>query len=92
MIQVWRAMEAEVTRGSVLALGISNCYALPTLQKLWSEATVKPRVLQNRFPPKTPPPDQRCPALNPKPHILLQGSTKTLRMTATFAPGARRRE
>ncbi len=48
MMQVWRAMEAEVERGSVRALGISNCYALPVLQKLWSEAAVKPRVVQNR--------------------------------------------
>ena len=48
MMEAWRAMEAAVAGGSVRALGISNCYALPTLQKLWTEAVVKPRVLQNR--------------------------------------------
>ncbi len=48
LMEVWRAMEAEVKRGSVRALGISNCYALPAMEKLWAEAAVKPLVLQNR--------------------------------------------
>ena len=30
-------------------LGLSNCYDLETLQSLFSEATVKPSFLQNRF-------------------------------------------
>lgn len=49
MMQVWQAMEAEVARGSVHMLGVSNCYVLHQLQKLWSHAVVKPLVLQNRF-------------------------------------------
>jgi diketogulonate reductase-like aldo/keto reductase len=53
MMDVWRGMETEVSAGRVLSLGISNCYSLPTLQKLWSEAAVKPRVLQNRRAPSS---------------------------------------
>jgi hypothetical protein len=48
LMEVWRAMEAEVERGSVRSLGISNCYTLSAMEKLWAEAAVKPRVLQNR--------------------------------------------
>ncbi len=50
MMEVWRAMEVEVEQGSVRMLGVSNCYELAQLQKLWSEAKVKPRVVQNRWP------------------------------------------
>jgi diketogulonate reductase-like aldo/keto reductase len=50
MMEVWRAMEVEVERGRARMLGLSNCYQLPVLQKLWSEAAVKPRVVQNRWP------------------------------------------
>lgn len=34
-------------------LGISNIYSLPQLQSLYSYATVKPSVVQNRFYPAT---------------------------------------
>jgi diketogulonate reductase-like aldo/keto reductase len=48
-LEVWRAFEQLVDAGSVRALGISNCYELPVLERLWQEARVKPRVVQNRF-------------------------------------------
>lgn len=47
--EVWRAMEAIVATGSARRLGISNCYDLAELQRLYRSATVKPAVVQNRF-------------------------------------------
>jgi diketogulonate reductase-like aldo/keto reductase len=38
-----------VDEGSVRALGISDCYELPVLERLWQAARVKPLVVQNRF-------------------------------------------
>ncbi len=46
---VWRAMEEIYHQAGVKQLGISNCYDVEQMQKLYSEATVKPSVLQNRF-------------------------------------------
>lgn len=48
-LEVWRAMEAAVDAGHVLALGISNCYELAALRALWRDSRVKPSVVQNRF-------------------------------------------
>lgn len=48
-LQAWQAMESLVAAGSVRQLGISNCYALKTLQALHRSAQIKPRVVQNRF-------------------------------------------
>ncbi|MCS5710645.1 aldo/keto reductase [Candidatus Berkiella aquae] len=48
-IQVWRAMEAIYESGSVKQLGISNCYDIESMQRLYQDAVVKPAVLQNRF-------------------------------------------
>jgi diketogulonate reductase-like aldo/keto reductase len=48
-LSVWRAMETVYKRGEALRLGISNCYDLKALQRLYSEAEVKPAVVQNRF-------------------------------------------
>lgn len=48
-LEAWRAMESLVASGSVRQLGISNCYALKTLQALHRSAQIKPRVVQNRF-------------------------------------------
>lgn len=48
-LQVWRAMEAQVASGSAKQLGVSNLYSLDMLRALYSEATVKPKVVQNRF-------------------------------------------
>ena len=46
---VWQSMESIAKGGGARQLGISNCYDLRTLQRLYDEATVKPAVLQNRF-------------------------------------------
>jgi len=49
LMEVWRAMERIVRTGGALRIGISNCYDLRTLERLYNEAEVKPSVLQNRF-------------------------------------------
>lgn len=49
LMRVWNAMEAIATEGGTRQIGISNCYDLRTLQRLYDEAEVKPAVLQNRF-------------------------------------------
>lgn len=46
---VWPAMEALVDEGRVRHLGISNCYHLGTLDRLWRTARHKPVIVQNRF-------------------------------------------
>jgi diketogulonate reductase-like aldo/keto reductase len=48
-LEVWRAMESLVENGSVLRIGISNCYALDVLQALHAAARIKPSAVQNRF-------------------------------------------
>jgi diketogulonate reductase-like aldo/keto reductase len=48
-LTVWRQFESFVRAGSVRYIGLSNCYELEVLEKLWDVATVKPRFLQNRF-------------------------------------------
>jgi diketogulonate reductase-like aldo/keto reductase len=47
--EVWYAMEALVKSGRVKQLGLSNCYDPAVLKDLYSNATIKPAVLQNRF-------------------------------------------
>jgi diketogulonate reductase-like aldo/keto reductase len=47
--QVWQAMEAIFDSGATRQLGVSNCYDLKLLDWLYSDARVKPAVLQNRF-------------------------------------------
>jgi diketogulonate reductase-like aldo/keto reductase len=56
----------------VLSLGISNCYALPALQKLFADAAIKPSVLQNRhLPAKSQPiPPSETPANSPSHRAL----------------------
>jgi len=49
LMLVWNAMERIYEDEGALQLGISNCYDLNTLQKLYSDSTVKPTILQNRF-------------------------------------------
>lgn len=49
LMEVWKTMESLFEKKEVGQLGISNCYDLPTLQKLYEQATVKPSVVQNRF-------------------------------------------
>lgn len=48
-LTVWRAMEAIAKTGGALRLGISNCYDFRTFERLYSEAEIKPALLQNRF-------------------------------------------
>lgn len=49
LLKVWRAMEKIAASGGARQLGISNCYDLGTLKRLFEEAEIKPAVLQNRF-------------------------------------------
>ena len=46
---VWKVFESAVKEGTVHNLGISNCYNVNEFMELYNKATVKPRVLQNRF-------------------------------------------
>lgn len=46
---VWGAMEKILHSGGALQLGISNCYDLELLKRLYEDADVKPSVVQNRF-------------------------------------------
>lgn len=48
-IDAWRAMEAHYQQGKIRQLGISNCYQLDLLKRLYDSAEVKPKVVQNRF-------------------------------------------
>jgi diketogulonate reductase-like aldo/keto reductase len=49
LMQIWRAMEALVDEGKVGQIGVSNCYDIKLLQRLYEEARIKPTVVQNRF-------------------------------------------
>lgn len=49
LMKVWRAMEEVYARGEARQLGISNCYDLELLIRLYEDATIKPAVVQNRF-------------------------------------------
>ncbi|SMR49240.1 unnamed protein product [Zymoseptoria tritici ST99CH_1E4] len=46
--QAWTAMETHVPV-SVRTIGVSNVYSLFVLRQLYDFATIKPKVLQNRF-------------------------------------------
>jgi len=46
---VWGAMEKIFHSGGARQLGISNCYDLELLQRLYTDSNVKPSVVQNRF-------------------------------------------
>ncbi|MDD5717871.1 MAG: aldo/keto reductase [Sulfuricurvum sp.] len=47
--QVWIAMEAIYERGGARQIGISNCYELDVLERLYMDAKIKPAIVQNRF-------------------------------------------
>lgn len=47
--KVWGAMEAIYHSKKALGIGISNCYDLELLKRLYRDAEVKPSVVQNRF-------------------------------------------
>lgn len=49
LITAWQAMEEIVISGGAKQLGISNCYELSMLKRLYDEAKIKPAILQNRF-------------------------------------------
>jgi len=49
LFEVWGAMEEIYKRQEALHLGISNCYDLNVLQKLYEESKIKPHFVQNRF-------------------------------------------
>ena len=48
-LEVWRAFETLHDSGKARQLGISNCYDVDYLVHLWTEARIKPTVVQNRF-------------------------------------------
>lgn len=48
-MEVWRAIESLIERGSVRHAGISNCDSLAELETLYRWARIKPAVVQNRF-------------------------------------------
>lgn len=48
-IRVWRVFEKFVADGKVKQLGISNIYDNAKLKALYSMASIKPSVVQNRF-------------------------------------------
>jgi len=49
MMKVWDAMETIQKTGGARQLGISNCYDTEVMRQLYSDASVKPAVVQNRF-------------------------------------------
>ncbi len=49
LLAVWKAMEKIHESGGARQLGISNCYDLDLLKRLFDKAEVKPAVVQNRF-------------------------------------------
>lgn len=53
LMEVWHTMESFVQKGEVGQLGMSNCYNLEVLQKLYTKSEIKPAILQNRFHAKT---------------------------------------
>jgi len=49
LIQGWKRLEEFVRDGTIKQLGISNCYDSDFFKKFYADATIKPKVLQNRF-------------------------------------------
>jgi diketogulonate reductase-like aldo/keto reductase len=49
LLRVWGAMEEVYHSGGALQLGISNCYDLELLKKLYGNSVIKPTIVQNRF-------------------------------------------
>ena len=48
-MEAWTAMEAIHDAGGACLLGISNCYDFGVMQALYTDARVKPVLVQNRF-------------------------------------------
>ena len=49
LMKVWNAMEKIQKAGGARQLGISNCYDTEVIRSLYTDANVKPAVVQNRF-------------------------------------------
>lgn len=49
LLKAWKVFELLFEKGDVRQIGISNCYDLSLLQKLYKDAQIKPSVVQNRF-------------------------------------------
>ena len=47
--KAWHVLESLHDEGEVRQIGISNCYELSLLKKLYEDARIKPSVVQNRF-------------------------------------------
>lgn len=52
-MEVWSVFQELHAQGAVKQIGISNIYKLAALERIFSEATVKPAVVQNRFQAET---------------------------------------
>jgi len=48
-MEAWHGMEQLVNEGKVKQIGISNIYSLVALQEIYTQATIKPSVVQNHF-------------------------------------------
>jgi diketogulonate reductase-like aldo/keto reductase len=48
-MQIWAALEKIYNEGGARQLGISNCYDINVFKALYTDALVKPAVVQNRF-------------------------------------------
>jgi len=48
-LRAWKAMESIYEAKGVLQLGISNCYDLELLKRLYNDVNIKPAIVQNRF-------------------------------------------
>ena len=49
LMKAWNAMEKIQKTGGARQLGISNCYDTDVIRSLYTDADVKPAVVQNRF-------------------------------------------
>ena len=49
LMKVWNAMEKIQKTGGARQLGISNCYDTEVIRSLYTDANVKPAVVQNRL-------------------------------------------
>ena len=49
LAEVWETFESIVGKGEAVQIGISNCYDLRVLEKLFQDSRIKPSFVQNRF-------------------------------------------
>lgn len=48
-MEAWRSLESQCRKGTILYLGISNIYDPARLERIISDAEIKPKFVQNRF-------------------------------------------